>query len=244
MAQLSISGRNRPMSVLVTGAAGGIGSAVATVFEAAGYRVFRHDARPDVNMTIVGNLLDATTLTAVTNLVSEEGISMIVAAHGIAGPGALDTISTEFLERIIDINTRSVIALYGETAPYLSGRGGSFIVVSSQAGLVGEAGNAVYSASKFALVGWARSISRSAGSPRIRVVCPGMTETPLLVKAFEGNAADLGITYEEVLADRMKKVPGGRLGRPSEIGRTALWLSELLTSACVVAPVTGGEVLR
>lgn len=230
------------MTVLVTGAAGGIGSAIADSFKAM-TSVVQQDARAADGVSIVGDLLDNTTLDSITAL-SEEGLDVVVAAHGIAGAGAISTITPDTVKHIVDVNTSSVLALYARVRQDLAARRGSFIVVSSQAGLVGEAGNAVYSASKFALVGWARAISRQPEAPRIRVVCPGMIETPLLVKAFEGNALDLGVTYEDVLNKRYKNVPLGRLGRPSEIARAVIWLSELQTTACVVAPITGGEILR
>lgn len=232
------------MSVLVTGAAGGIGSAIAEQFDELGDPVFRHDARAADGMSIVGDLLNAGTLDSIAALVDDERIDTVVAAHGIAGAGTIESITSDTVQRIMDINASSVFALYERINRKLAERGGSFIVVSSQAGLVGEAGNAVYSASKFALIGWARAVSLHAGAPRIRVVCPGMIETPLLVKAFAGNARDLGISYEEVLRDRSKNVPLGRLGRPAEIGRAVLWLAALRTASCIVAPITGGEILR
>jgi NAD(P)-dependent dehydrogenase (short-subunit alcohol dehydrogenase family) len=122
-------------------------------------------------------------------------------------------------------------------------REGVFVTVSSQAGLVGEAGNAIYSASKFALVGWSRALSLTGDSPRMRVVCPGMINTPLLVSAFEQMAVDSDVSFDDVLSNRLENVPAGRLGEPAEIGRAVTWLAELTTPACVVAAITGGEIL-
>ena len=79
---------------------------------------------------------------------------------------------------------------------------------------------------------------------RYRTLCPGATVTPLLRLAFEGWAESEGVTYEDILARRSAAVPVGRLGQPTDLGAAALWLASLRTDAHVVAPVTGGEVMR
>lgn len=231
------------MKALVTGAAGGIGSAIAKSLEDNGHEALRHDLRPDAALTVVGNLLDPDALEAVGALVESSDVDCVVAAHGLAGAGSLSTITQRETSTIMRVNTVSVLRLYERVRAALVERAGVFVSVSSQAGLVGEAGNAVYSASKFALVGWSRALSTTGGAPRMRVVCPGMINTPLLVAAFEQMAADTGTSFDEVLAGRLAHVPAGRLGEPAEIGRAVTWLAELATPACVVAGVTGGEVL-
>lgn len=231
------------MRALVTGAAGGIGSAIANSFEAEGHEVARHDLRPSPTLVAVGDLLDPDALEEIGALVDSEDIDCVVAAHGLAGAGALPTISQREIFTIMKVNTISVLRLYERVRAALVERNGVLVTVSSQAGLVGEAGNAIYSASKFALVGWSRAVSRTPGAPRMRVVCPGMINTPLLVDAFEQMAADSGVSFDDVLSSRLEHVPAGRLGEPAEIGRAVTWLAELTTPACVVAAVTGGEIL-
>jgi NAD(P)-dependent dehydrogenase (short-subunit alcohol dehydrogenase family) len=233
------------MRVLVTGAAGGIGSAIADSFEAGGHTVFRHDVRPSEDMDVVGDLLQPEALSEVTRFIDSSAVDTVVAAHGLPGSASLTDVSPEFTTRIMRVNTVSIMRLYDEVGSLLARRDGVFVLVSSQAGLVGEAQNGVYSASKFALVGWAQGLGRdtSGGHPRIRVICPGITETPLLVDAFQGMADASGRTYEQVLATRLEQVPGGRLGRPAEIGRACVWLAQLRQRDTIVAAVNGGEVL-
>jgi 2-keto-3-deoxy-L-fuconate dehydrogenase len=228
------------MKVLITGAAGGIGSAAAAAFENAGHSVLRHDVRAGSAIDISGNLLDPTTLATLAQRCQDEGIDAVAAAHGLSGPGDLSSIATADIVRTMRVNTSSVIALYEALAPQLHARRGVFVAVSSQAGLEGEAGNAIYCASKFALVGWARGLAGTARAPRLRVLCPGMTETPLLTDGLKGMAASLGLTYEEFLEHRLSTVPVGRVGRPAELGRAAVWLTEIETQACVIAAITGG----
>ncbi len=231
------------MRALVTGAAGGIGSAIASSLEANGHSVARHDVRPAAGLSAVGDLLDPDALSEVEDLVDTEGVDCVVSAHGLSGAGALSTITEDEIFTIMRVNTLSVLRLYERVHARLRERDGVFVTVSSQAGLVGEAGNAVYSASKFALVGWARGVSRSPEAPRMRVVCPGMIDTPLLISALEQMAVDTGVSFDDVMKGRLESVPAGRLGAPREIGRAVTWLAELTTPACVVAAVTGGEVL-
>ena len=231
------------MKVLITGAAGGIGSAAAAAFERAGHSVLRHDLRADPSTDIAGDLLDPAVLASVAELTKKEDVGAIVAAHGVPGSGELHTMSAEAIMRIMSANTSSVIGLYEELAHQLQ-PGSVFVAVSSQAGLVGEAGNAVYCASKFALIGWARGLAATLEAPRMRVLCPGMTETPLLVAGLEGMAEAQGRSYDDFLQLRLSAVPLGRLGRASEIGRAAVWLSELQTPACVVAAITGGATFE
>jgi NAD(P)-dependent dehydrogenase (short-subunit alcohol dehydrogenase family) len=236
------------MTALVTGAAGGIGSAVARAFEGSGERVLRHDLRapeaPDETF-LTGNLLDEDVLTSIERHVSDGGVTTVVAAHGVAGAQAISSISAEYTRFIMSANTVSVLRLYDAVAPALAERSGVFVAVASQAGLVGEANNGVYCASKFALVGWARALDRAPfeGRPRVRLLCPGATQTPLLVDAFRGMADSAGVQYEEILGSRLAQIPAGRLGRTEDLGAAAVWLAALPTRRCVIAAVTGGEVL-
>ena len=237
------------MKALVTGASGGIGSAVAEAFENGGHGVLRQDLRAPADRSdgfVVGNLTDEGVLAELTRRVEDEQVDCVVAAHGVAGAVDLRSIPEEQTRFVMTANTISVLRLYDAVAPALRERSGAFVLIASQAGLVGEANNGVYCASKFALVGWARARARAdaGAAPRLRVLCPGATETPLLVEAFRGMADSAGTTYEDVLGSREAAIPAGRLGRPVDLGAAAVWLAGLTTPSCIVAAVTGGEVLH
>lgn len=236
--------RGEIVSVLVTGGGGGIGSAIARAFEARGQTAIRQDLRDSPEIDAHGDLLDDDNLRQLVDTCRRSELDTVVAAHGIAGAGEIREITSESALRTLRVNTISVLRLYQTLSEMLAARDGSFIVVSSQAGLAGEASNGIYAASKFALVGWAQSISIERGSPRMRVICPGMVETPLLVAGLTGMAEASGTTYERFLAKRLERVPSGRLARPAEIGRTATWMADLRTRRCVVAAATGGETFE
>jgi NAD(P)-dependent dehydrogenase (short-subunit alcohol dehydrogenase family) len=234
------------MTALVTGAAGGIGSAIAAELEANGHRVIRHDLRaagPDSPMDVFGDLTEADILTTVVERVRAEQVDIVVAAHGVAGAEALTTIDRAKAMFIMRVNTVSVLRLYDAVASPLT-PGGVFVAVASQAGLVGEANNGVYCASKFALIGWARGLGLQGGDrPRIRILCPGATDTPLLRDAFQGMADSAGVDYEQILGGRLSKIPVGRLGRTQDLAAAARWLAVLPAPRTLLAAVTGGEVL-
>ena len=233
------------MSALVTGAAGGIGSAIAASLSASGQPVVRHDLRgqgPGGRMDLSGDLTDDGVLRTIADRVRSDRIRTVVAGHGVAGAEALSTIEPSKAEFIMRANTISVLRLY-EAVQEALGSDGAFVVVASQAGLVGEANNGVYCASKFALVGWARAVSRVDDGPRLRLLCPGATDTPLLRSAFQGMADSAGVSYQDIENGRLQHIPVGRLARTTDLGAAVSWLAEIRAPRLLVAPVTGGEVL-
>lgn len=232
------------MNVLVTGALGGIGRAIVDAFENSGFTVFTQDIRDSAEtpVDVVGDLLDPSVLGQLRELAVEKHVRHVVAAHGIASSAPVNATSLDVLSRTMRINTLSFIHLYEALNDVLIDGGGNFVAISSQAGLVGEANNGPYCSSKFALVGWAQGRSNTKDTP-IRILCPGATETPLLMDALQGMADAEGISLDELIRRRNANTAAGRLGKTSEIGQSAHWLSQLSTRKLVVAAVTGGEVL-
>ncbi len=232
------------MIVLVTGAVGGIGSAIASALEQSGHQVFRHDIREGAAaLDLAGDLLDAAHLEEVRTFSESHGVNAVFLAHGIAAATSLASTTQEFFERAMNINTLSMLNAYDALEQLLTERDGVFCAISSQAGLLGEANNGAYCASKFAVVGWAEELKKLGSGPRVRILCPGPIDTPLLQQAFQGMADSRSVSLETVMQERASGIPANRLGRPADLGAAATWLCELESPHVLIAPVTGGEVL-
>ncbi len=233
------------MTVLITGAAGGIGRAAAEQCEGldvVGQDVRSTGARGPWREMVPGDLRDTGTLNRLRKALAGNPLDALVLAHGVAGPGRVSSIGDDEIRRIMSINFESVVSAWDFFRDDLERSCGVLIVVSSQAALTAEADNGIYCASKSALLGWSRGMERQTGV-RLRVLCPGATETPLLRQALEGMAEAQGITYETILARRNRAVPAGRLGTPEEMGAAVRWLMDLESPRLITAAVTGGEVL-
>jgi NAD(P)-dependent dehydrogenase (short-subunit alcohol dehydrogenase family) len=231
------------VSWVVTGAGGGIGRAVAEHLLAAEAQVVGQDLHPvDTPFPVVtGDVTDpAVQQELITRAAPAEQMQGAVLCHGVAAARQLEDTTPEWTRRVMAINFTSVVAL-GETLLANMPEGAPLVVISSQAGLVGEPSNGVYCASKSALLPWARALG-STGA-RVRVLCPGATETPLLTAALQGMADARHVPFQQVLSERQAATPLGRLGAPAEIAAAAVWLAQLRMPGTVVAAATGGEVL-
>jgi NAD(P)-dependent dehydrogenase (short-subunit alcohol dehydrogenase family) len=119
------------------------------------------------------------------------------------------------------------------------GRGGSIVFVGSQLAMAGGRSNAAYLASKGAIVSLAKSMAldHAAEGIRVNVVVPGAIDTPLLARAFD-RAPDSAAARARSIA----RHPLGRLGRPEEVAKAALFLasdaSSFTTGSCLM--VDGG----
>ena len=111
-------------------------------------------------------------------------------------------------------------------------RGGSFVYLSSTAGLRGEAGASAYCASKFGINGLMESLAAELSPAGIRAnaVAPGNVDSPMLRAVAENQAEREGATPEEML-DRYAHAGGAvRLVDPAEVGAAVVWLASPLAS--------------
>jgi NAD(P)-dependent dehydrogenase (short-subunit alcohol dehydrogenase family) len=221
-------------TALVTGAASGIGAAVAERFLSAGYQVAFFDidgraarstasqiafaARREVFEGDVSN--EQQVKEAVTRTVSDLGsLDVLVNNAGIEINGTVVDLAAEQWERQLAVNLRGVFLFSKYSIPEMRRRGGSIINISSVHALVSWPGCAAYDASKSALIGLTRAMAVDHGKDGIRVnaICPGYIETRLLEQWIASGMT----TREEVL----KFHPLGRIGKPSDVAEVAFFLA-------------------
>lgn len=159
-------------TVMVTGASGGIGQAIAESLTRAGHNVISISHK-DANL---GLQMDVEQL---QKKLSSEQIDWIVCSHGFVGTSiSIDEESAEDLHTTFDTNIFSLFYIAKLFLPTLSKNGG-LVFISSTAGLVANGRLASYSASKAAVNSLAQALARNKPDYKFFSVCPGPTNTPM-----------------------------------------------------------------
>jgi 3-oxoacyl-[acyl-carrier protein] reductase len=226
-------------TVLVTGGNRGIGFAIAKEFVASGYRVAvtaRSGQGPEGSMTVTADVTDSASLDiAIAEVEAALGpIEVLVANAGITKDTLLMRMSDEEFESVVDTNLNGVFRVVKRvTKSMLRQKFGRVILIGSVVGLLGSAGQVNYSATKSALVGIARSITREIGAKNItaNVVAPGFIDTDMTASLSE----ELSATYRS-------RIPAGRFASPEEVAKVVRWIAsdEASYISGAVIPVDGG----
>lgn len=170
-------------NVLVTGATGGIGRAIAQAFAARGAKLVLSGRRADV-LDSLGSELGARSIVAdlderadVERLIAEAGeIDVLVANAALPGTGLLSDLSQAQIDEMLEVNLRAPIALARAFAPAMMARHrGHLVFISSLNGRVASPQSSIYSAAKFGLRGFALAIRQDlrAHGVGVSVVMPG-----------------------------------------------------------------------
>ena len=223
---------DRPETALVVGAGSGIGRAVAELFATSGIRTVAADLDPGSvkelatrheNIVSLGDVSwDATDPEACDRLLDEAVASLgrvdrVVSTVGWTAITRFLDESPEYWRRIIDVNLMSAIYLSASAGRVMKENGGSIVLTSSEAGVVGQSGETVYSAAKAGVVTLAKALAREWArfGIRVNVVAPGVTQTPLLES--QGG--------EALLSSVVRAIPLRRAGDPEEIAAAIEFLS-------------------
>ena len=224
---------------LVTGAARGIGKAIALKFasegadvaftdlvinEAAEETVKEIEAFGNKVKAYASNAADfAQTQEVVDQIMADFGhIDILVNNAGITKDGLMLRMSEAQWDAVINVNLKSAFNFIHALTPIMARqRGGSIINMSSVVGVSGNAGQCNYSASKAGLIGLAKSIAKEMGPRGIRANCiaPGFIISDM-TKALS----------EEVREQWMKTIPLRRGGTPEDVANVALFLASDLSS--------------
>ena len=235
---LSLEGR----TAMVTGACGGIGSAVSRLLLDAGARVASVDlpgTRPVEGTELLA--CDVGEPASVAELFREyrrrfDRLDVLVHCAGITSDAVLWKMDNAAWSEVLRVNLGSAFLLLKDAVPLMrAGQGGSIILVSSINGERGKFGQTNYAASKAGLIGLARSAARESGrfGIRINVLSPGMIET-----AMTASLPD------EVRTRAAEESALGVVGQPEDVARAALFLASSLSRHVTgqVLRVDGGQL--
>lgn len=232
---------------MITGAASGIGRAVAEVFAAEGGRVDGLDLAPKeaaVPLVRACDVADESSVDAAISAAAErlEGIDVIVNCAGICPSGRVVSTDLATWERTFAVNVRGTFLTSRAAIPHLAAAGGGSVVnIGSNYGLVGGRDAAAYCASKGAVVALTRAMALDHAAEGIRVncICPGTVDTPLIRTPMdalsEGEAA-------AVTESRVARHPIGRIGRPIDVAVACVYLAsdEAAWVTGAAFPIDGG----
>ncbi len=219
-------------TVVVTGAAKGIGASCATIFFEAGANVAlldidvsERDPLDDRWLFIHCNVSVESEVQSALASVAERygGVDILVNNAGIQRYGTVTETSVELWDEVMNVNLKSLFLCSKYAIPFMmEKKKGVIINVASVQAFVSQPKVAAYTTAKTAILGLTRSIAVDY-SPYVRcvAVCPGTIDTPMLRKAFE-----LSPDPEQVLQECIDMHPVKRIGTPDEIAELVMYLSD------------------
>jgi NAD(P)-dependent dehydrogenase (short-subunit alcohol dehydrogenase family) len=239
-------------AALITGGASGIGLATATRLAADGYRLVLADvdaagldrAVAGIGRGVaIGIPTDVSSFDACADAVSGAvdrfgRLDVLVNCAGVWVEGPTDTMTEADWDRVVDVNLKGTFQMCRHAIPALEATGGCIVNVSSDAGLWGNKGAAVYSASKGGVTVLSKALAVELAERGIRVnaVCPGDVDSPMIryqAETFGGGDPD---GYLAKLLEAYPQRPP-RFIRPDEV-------AELIAYLCSerAAPITGAAI--
>jgi meso-butanediol dehydrogenase / (S,S)-butanediol dehydrogenase / diacetyl reductase len=242
---------------IVTGAANGIGRAIALRLASEGARVVIADVNEE-DARGVAEEIDGETLVRKTDVTQDGdvgalveravsewgGLDVMVNNAGVGVAGTAVTTTEEEYERVMDVCVRGTFLGMKHAIPAIKDAGGGSVInMSSVAALVGLVDRAVYSAAKGAIYSMTRAsaIDHVGEGVRVNCIAPGTVDTPWVARITSGYDDP-----EEARANMRARQPHGRLVTPEEIAAMAAYLasdeSASVIGACMV--VDGGVTAR
>lgn len=240
--------RLKGKTVLVTGATGGIGRAIVELFDREGAQLSstgrrdRPESFPESSLYVPGDIREEDHVAHwIEESVDTLGqVDVLVNVHGVQPESPLHEVDMVGVRECFDINVVGAILTMKHSIPHMvEAGGGSIINIASRLGMVGIAGQTVYSASKGALIMLSKgsAVEYARQGIRVNVVAPGLTATPIIEAAFQRKADP-----DEYRRSREDSIPIGRLATPEDVAAAVLFLAtdESSYMTGTVLPVDGG----
>ncbi|MFL6060636.1 MAG: SDR family NAD(P)-dependent oxidoreductase [Marmoricola sp.] len=222
--------------VVVTGAAGGVGSQVVALFGAEGARVVGVDVVPGDGI-VQGDLADAASVTSVVEQALAElgGVDVLCNVAGIQTFARLEELTPDQLRRHLDVNVVGPVLLTQGLLPALTESRGNVVTVASISALMGQPYNTAYCASKAGVLLAMRALAVELAGRGIRVNCvsPGGIDTPMIEGAAHSLPADVDWT---LIAKSQSVIPG--FMPPADVAEAILFLASGAASS-----ITGANLV-
>ena len=236
---------------LITGAAGGIGASTAQRFAADGWRLALADRdRPGLerlaesiegSTMFEGDIREPLTCDETVRWATNWGgrLDALINAAGIWTEGSAEHVDENEWDRVIDVNMKGTFFMIRAAIPHLKKTQGSIINLSSDAGLQGVNGAAVYCASKggVSLLTKALALELAKDGVRVNAVCPGDVQTPMLDFQAERFGGGNPQAYFERLLEAYPQQESSRFIRPEEVSELIWFLAQPaatpITGACL-----------
>ena len=241
-------------NIIVTGATRGIGKEIALTLAQNGaniainYRNYNEEVEELINsieefgVEAIAVKCDVSKSDEVDNFISEvknhfSSIDVLVNNAGITKDGLLLRMKDEDFNSVLDVNLKGTFNTTKSISPIMiKQKHGKIINISSVVGIVGNAGQCNYAASKAGVIGFSKSVARELASRNINVniVAPGYIDTDM-TKSLPDKVKD------EIL----KSIPMKKMGNPKEVANLVLFLSSSLSDYITgqVINVDGGMVM-
>ena len=241
---------------VVTGGAGGIGSAICDVLASEGATVVVSDVDGEGALKVASRLQQAgfSSFAVQTDVSDRDACDSLVAAvtdrykridllsnnAGINRRGDLLSLSEEDWHVSFDVNIHSMFYLSRAVLPHMIEAGGGAIVnTASQWGLHPAPGHIAYNVTKAAVASFTQNLARdyAPDNTRVNAVCPGEIHTPMLERGIENSG--------KTIADLDAMVPYGRIGRPEEVAAlVAFLMSDEASFMCgSLVEITGAQAV-
>jgi NAD(P)-dependent dehydrogenase (short-subunit alcohol dehydrogenase family) len=226
---------------IVTGAAAGIGAAIARAFCGEGARVVVADrdseaaeaTAKEIGHAAIAMRLDVTNENQVRAVVADtlarfDRIDILVNNAGIMRKAYVKDMAEELWDAVVDVNLKATFLCSKAVLPaMIEARRGRIINIASIAAKVGEPTASAYSAAKFGVIGFTRSLALEVAQYDILVnaICPGPIPTALGQQGWREGAQIEGVDLDRIMARVGSRSPLRRLGSVEQVAKMALFIA-------------------